>query len=258
MILLSFDIEEFDLPLEYKGSISFEQQIRISQKGLVSILDLLEKYQIKATFFSTVVFAMNSQDLIKRLIDEGHELGSHTWFHSRFEMGDLQKSRLKLETQFSTKVIGLRMPRMMPIDAMEVLKAGYKYNSSINPIFLPGRYNNFGISRTFFYENQLLQIPASVSPQFRIPLFWLSFHHFPLFLYRYLAKRTLRKDAYLNLYFHPWEFADIKANPFKLTAMVKRNSGQKMLERFEKLLIYFKTKNYEFARFQDFIENKPR
>lgn len=48
MILLSFDIEEFDMPLEYGKDISFQDQMEISRKGTIIILDLLKKYQIKA------------------------------------------------------------------------------------------------------------------------------------------------------------------------------------------------------------------
>jgi hypothetical protein len=51
MILLSFDIEEFDMPLEYEGTISLEEQLSVSRKGLQNILRILKKYQIKATFF---------------------------------------------------------------------------------------------------------------------------------------------------------------------------------------------------------------
>ena len=40
MVLLSFDIEEFDMSLEYKGEISFEEQLSISRKGLQEILIL--------------------------------------------------------------------------------------------------------------------------------------------------------------------------------------------------------------------------
>ncbi len=85
------------------------------------------------------------------------------------------------------------MPRMMPVDEKEVEKAGYSYNSSINPTFLPGRYNNLKVSRTYFKEGNVTQVPASVSPNFRIPLFWLSFHNFPLFFYKKLASDCLKK-----------------------------------------------------------------
>ena len=196
MILLSFDIEEFDMPLEYNGEISFEEQIDVSRMGLERILDLLKKYHVKATFFSTVIFAEQCKDLVNRLLEEGHELASHTYYHSQFEVADLRKSKEKLEEMFSTKVIGLRMPRMSPVGENDVSDAGYVYNSSINPTFLPGRYNNLGICRKYFYQKGVLQIPASVS-LLRIPLFWLSFHNFPMWIYQILVKNALRKDGYL-------------------------------------------------------------
>ena len=255
MVLLSFDIEEFDMPFEYQGKISFEDQISISQIGLTRILDLLKKHNVKATFFSTVIFAENSKDLISLLLQEGHELASHTWFHSEFEVKHLKESREKLEELFSTNVTGLRMPRMMPVDQTDVENAGYLYNSSVNPTFLPGRYNNLKVSRTYFKEGKVTQIPASVSPNFRIPLFWLSFHNFPLSFYKKLSSDTLKKDHYLNIYFHPWEFAEIKNPDFKLPKFTIKNSGNEMLERFDNFVGWLKSKDYQFGTFQQFYKS---
>ncbi|CAA7196205.1 polysaccharide deacetylase family protein [Chryseobacterium potabilaquae] len=252
MVLLSFDIEEFDMPLEYKGEISFEKQISISQEGLQKILDILKKYGVKATFFSTVVFAEHSRSLIERLLKEGHELASHTWFHSDFEEKHLKESKEKLEELFSTTITGLRMPRMMQVSNNAVENAGYVYNSSINPTYLPGRYNNLKVSRTYFSEGNVIQIPASVSPNFRIPLFWLSFHNFPLSFYKKIALDTLKKDKYLNIYFHPWEFADIKDEAFKLPGFTVKNSGKDMVERFDEFVEWLTKKGYSFGTFQEF------
>ncbi len=255
MILLSFDIEEFDMPLEYKGEIPFDQQIAISRKGTENILNVLKKHDVKATFFSTVVFAENNIALIERLLAEGHELASHTWFHSQFEVADLQKSRERLEDLFRVKVTGLRMPRMMPINETAVKNAGYEYNSSINPTFLPGRYNNLGVSRTYFLQDGVMQIPASVSPNFRIPLFWLSFHNFPLDFYKKLSKDVLKKDRYLNIYFHPWEFAEITNPKFKLPKFTTKNTGNAMIERFDDYLTWLRNNQYQFGTIQEFLEN---
>lgn len=252
MILLSFDIEEFDMPFEYQGEISFDDQIIISRHGLENILALLKKHDAKATFFSTVVFAENNKDLIEKLLAAGHELASHTWFHSKFDIKDLKSSREKLEELFQTEVTGLRMPRMMKVDENEVEKAGYSYNSSVNPTYLPGRYNNLKVSRTYFKEGKVTQFPASVSPNFRIPLFWLSFHNFPLYFYKKLAKDTLKKDQYLNIYFHPWEFADMKQEKFKLPSFTTKNSGAEMVKRFDDFLLWLKNSGYPFGTFQQF------
>ena len=169
MILLSFDIEEFDMPFEYNREIAFEDQIRVSAIGTEIILDILKKHQIKATFFSTATFAIHIPELLKRIIDEGHELASHTYYHSSFDVVDLINSKKKLEELSNAEVIGFRMPRMQPVDEKEIYKAGYRYNSSINPTYLPGRYNNFDKPRTFYNQEGVWQIPASVSPIIRFP-----------------------------------------------------------------------------------------
>lgn len=254
MVLLSFDIEEFDMPFEYGKDISFEDQIAISRTGTITILDILDKYEVKATFFCTVTFAENIPDLIKRIIETGHELASHGYYHSDFKPEHLLQSKLKLEELSGKEITGYRMARMMPVDEKEIEKAGYTYNTSINPTYLPGRYNNFNVSRTHFIKNNVLQIPASVSPLIRFPLFWLSFHNLPLGIYKALASWTYKKDKYLNIYFHPWEYTDLEDfNRFGFPAYVRKNTGTKMAKRTEDLISWMKTKNYPFGTFQEFI-----
>ncbi|MCX2575626.1 polysaccharide deacetylase family protein [Pedobacter sandarakinus] len=254
MVLLSFDIEEFDMPFEYGKQIDFADQIAISRAGTISILDLLDEYQVKATFFCTVTFAENIPDLIERIIKSGHELASHGYYHSDFKPAHLLQSKLKLEELSGTSILGYRMARMMPVDENEVKKAGYVYNTSINPTYLPGRYNNFNISRTYFNKNEVLQIPASVSPLVRFPLFWLSFHNLPLGIYKWLANITYKKDGYLNIYFHPWEFTDLSdVNRFGFPAYVRKNTGPKMIDRMDHFIAWIKQKNYPFGTFKDFI-----
>ena len=254
MIYLSFDIEEFDMPKEYGYDIAFERQIAISRKGLTAILDLLKKHQMRATFFSTVVFARQVPDLINRLIEEGHELASHTYYHSDFENEHLKRSKEALEQQFEVTVEGLRMPRMLEVSAEEVKKAGYRYNSSVNPTFLPGRYNKLHVPKRFFNENGLWQIPAAVS-WFRFPLFWLSFHNLPLWLYRFLLKRSLKSIGYAALYFHPWEFTDLHQKEFNFPAYVMRNSGEKMIARFDSLLTFIKQQGWKTGLYKEMITN---
>ena len=254
MIYLSFDIEEFDMPKEYGYDIAFERQIAISRKGLTAILDLLKKHQMRATFFSTVVFAQQVPDLINRLIEEGHELASHTCYHSDFENEHLKHSKEALEQQFGVTVEGLRMPRMLEVSAEEVKKAGYRYNSSVNPTFLPGRYNKLHVPKRFSNENGLWQIPAAVS-WFRFPLFWLSFHNLPLWLYRFLLKRSVKSIGYAALYFHPWEFTDLHQKEFNFPAYVMRNSGEKMIARFDSLLTFIKQQGWKTGLYKEMITN---
>lgn len=45
------------------------------------ILDILKKYNVKATFFIIGEKVANHEDIIKRQIAEGHEIGNHTFTH---------------------------------------------------------------------------------------------------------------------------------------------------------------------------------
>lgn len=254
-ILLSFDIEEFEMPREYGRPIPFEQQMAVSIEGTTRILDLLAKHDIKATFYTTANFANHANDIVKRIIEEGHELASHGYIHEYFEVPHLALSKEILEDIGQVTIHGYRMARMMPVPEEEIYKAGYRYNSSINPTFLPGRYNKLGEPRTYFKRENVWQMPASVTPWFRFPLFWLSFHNLPLSLYCLLANRVLKKDTYLNVYFHPWEFMDIgPKKKYNFPFYVTKNTGTRMIERFDKFISWGKNKGYHFSRTWDFIK----
>ncbi|MDP2415508.1 polysaccharide deacetylase family protein [Daejeonella sp.] len=254
MILLSFDIEEFDMPFEYGKDIPFEDQIGISKEGTKQILKLLDKHQVKVTFFSTVIFAQNAPELIRQIVEGGHELASHGYYHSDFETAHLASSKIALQELSGKEIKGYRMARMKPVDEYEITKAGYIYNSSINPTWLPGRYNNLSKPRKFYKEAGTWQVPASVSPILRFPLFWLSFHNLPLSIYQWLAERTHTKDGYLNIYFHPWEFTELgDQKRFGFPGYVSRNSGIKMIERMDSFIGYLKQKNYTFSTISDFL-----
>ena len=255
-VLLSFDIEEFDMPLEYGKSIPFAEQIRVSSEGTKIILDILKQNQITATFFSTVIFANHSSDLIRRIKMENHELASHGYFHSSFHKDHLLESKMALEKLSGTSIKGFRMPRMMPVDDEAIRSAGYLYNSSLNPIYLPGRYNNLFKPRTLFKTNGTVQLPASTTPLVRFPLFWLSFHNFPLWLYKGACVRTINNDNYLNIYFHPWEFTNLTKPEYGLPGFVSKNSGVKMIDRFTSLVKWMKKKEYHFSTISQFIPSQ--
>lgn len=259
MILLSFDIEEFDMPFEYGKTISFADQLAISTAGTEKILSLLKQHDIKATFYCTANYALNKPDVISNIVNGGHEIASHGYYHSDFKVEHLKQSKEALEQLTGTKVLGYRMARMMPVDEQEIFNAGYVYNSSINPTWLPGRYNNFNKPRTWFYQNGVLQLPSSVTPLIRFPLFWLTFHNLPIGLIQWLCKKTYQKDGYLNLYFHPWEFTDLnKPEKYNFPSYVVKNTGDIFVSRIAAFIIWAKSKGYSFGTTQRFINKLNR
>ena len=59
---------------------------------------------------------------------------------------------------------------MFPVDENLIEECGYKYNSSLNPAFIPGKYMHLDVPRTAFMKGNVMQIPASVT-RTRIPMF---------------------------------------------------------------------------------------
>jgi peptidoglycan/xylan/chitin deacetylase (PgdA/CDA1 family) len=250
-VLLSFDIEEFDIPEEYGQLIDEKTQLEVSLRGLESILLLLEQLEIRATFFVTANFAIHHGEIIQA-ISQKHEIASHGFYHSSFCLEDLEKSKKALEQLTNKSVTGFRMARLMEVDDRELQKAGYKYNSSMNPTYIPGRYNNFFEKRTAYYSNDLLNIPVSVTPIIRFPLFWLSFKNLPLSWIQLASQITLQHDSYLCIYFHPWEFTDIKK--FQLPNFIKKHSGIEMVHRLEKYLLGLRNQA-TFITFSEFANS---
>jgi peptidoglycan/xylan/chitin deacetylase (PgdA/CDA1 family) len=254
MILLSFDVEEFDLPMEYGKSLPFSEQLSISTQGTVTILDLLKTVDIKATFFVTANYAINQPHIIKRIVAEGHELASHGYYHSSFTNSHLLESKIALEKLSGAAVNGFRMARMMPVDLAELKRSGYQYNSSLNPTWIPGRYNHFDKPRTWYVEEGTIQLPSSVSPLIRFPLFWLSFHNLPMSFLKWLSFKTYKKDKYLNIYFHPWEFTDLKLPEFGLPGYITKNSGSAFTSRLQNFITSAQDRGMRFGTISQFLD----
>ena len=230
-IYLSFDVEEYDLPNEFGANLPLERQLAVGKAGFERTLELLDRLSIPATLFTTSRFAEHTSELIKAA-STSHEIASHGVRHDTFEAADFQTSRHQLEAITGTHVRGFRMPRLQYVDPALAVAAGYAYDSSENPIRLPGRYDNRHLPRTPRLEDRLLRIPISTTPRMRIPLFWLGFRHLPRPLLRSCLDRTLAADGRLVLFFHPWELLKIERSlPMPLT--VRRGGGLHLERKLE-------------------------
>ena len=98
-ILLSFDVEEFDLPREHGEEISLEEGLKVSAKGLKRILEVLNKTGVKATFFCTGNFAEGRPGLIREIVKGGHEVACHGVDHFKPVASDVEKSKKIVEKE---------------------------------------------------------------------------------------------------------------------------------------------------------------
>ena len=259
MILLSFDTEEFDVPREHGVDYSLEEGMKVSVIGTNRILDVLKRNGVRATFFCTGNFAEHAPEVMKRIMDEGHEVACHGVDHWQPADTDFARSKEIVERVTGQTVYGYRQPRMFPVLESEIRRVGYRYNSSLNPEFIPGRYMHLTEPRTWFMKDGVMQIPASVTPWLRFPLFWLSLHNLPQWLYHWLTRRTLNHDGYFVTYFHPWEFYELKEHPeLKMPFIIRNHSGQQMTERLDSLIKMLKVRSHEFITFNEFAEKVNR
>lgn len=259
MILLSFDTEEFDVPREHGVDYSLEEGMKVSVIGTNRILDVLKRNGVRATFFCTGNFAEHAPEVMRRIMDEGHEVACHGVDHWQPADTDFARSKEIVERVTGQTVYGYRQPRMFPVLESEIRRVGYRYNSSLNPAFIPGRYMHLTEPRTWFMKDGVMQIPASVTPWLRFPLFWLSLHNLPQWLYHWLTRRTLSHDGYFVTYFHPWEFYELKEHPeLKMPFIIRNHSGQQMTERLDSLIKMLKVRSHEFITFNEFAEKVNR
>ncbi|MGW0424314.1 polysaccharide deacetylase family protein, partial [Streptomyces sp. NPDC003015] len=67
------------------------------------ILDTLAEYDVRAMFFVCGEMAVDNQDLLARMADEGHIVGNHTWSHPLLTR--LRRSRIRSEMERTSDVI---------------------------------------------------------------------------------------------------------------------------------------------------------
>lgn len=254
MVMLSFDTEEFDVPREHGVDYdTLREGMAVSRHGTNRILDCLAECGVRATFFCTANFATHAPEVMQRILAEGHEVAAHGCDHWQPQPDDVTRSKEILERLTGRRIQGYRQPRMFPVDSRLQAREGYVYNASLNPAFIPGRYMHLGAPRCWFHKDGLMHIPASVTPWLRIPMFWLSLHNFPLWLYTALCHRILSHDGYFNTYFHPWEFYPLGEHPeLRMPWIIRRNAGEPMYSRLRHVIRDLQARGETFLTYGEF------
>jgi len=254
-ILLTFDVEEFDLPREHGQNLG-EKEFEISKEGLIIIKELLERHNLKSTLFTTADFAKKFPVLIRDLSKE-HEIACHGYCHSDSCIEDISRvglAKKEIEEIIGKKINGFRAPRFEIKDIHALSDFGFIYDSSVHPTIAPGRYFNVSEKRKIHKKGEIIEIPLSTLPLFpflRAPFNWYLFRHFPSVYGKLFTQINFSFSPYLTLIFHPWEFVDLsKQNIPK--AFVK-NSGEPLLKKLEKYIFFCKKKKYDFKTMGDFL-----
>ena len=186
------------------------------------ILAMFERHGVKATFFTLGWIARRYPQMVRRIVDQGHELASHGWSHVRVTQQDpdsfrqdVTRTRVLLEDLGGVPVKGYRAASYSigrdNLWAWDVLaEAGYRYSSSVVPI----RHDLYGMPEAprFAFqavEGELLEVPVTtLEVAGRKVNFggggW--FRLFPYALTRWAFRRINGREGHPCIfYFHPWE-----------------------------------------------------
>jgi polysaccharide deacetylase family protein (PEP-CTERM system associated) len=224
MHAFTIDLEEWFCTHNFQQIIAYEEWDKLESRIISQteqFLELLNKYDVKATFFVLGWVAERHPELIKSIARAGHEIGSHgfshqlTWQHSR----DSFKADLALSTAAIHHVLGIRptafrAPAFSIIKktewAIEVLKeAGYELDSSVYPVAVHPEYGIGDAPLTpYQWPNGVAEVPLSCVQYYgkRLPISGGAYFRFLAYpLYRKLVRRLEKEGRKLNLYIHPWE-----------------------------------------------------
>jgi len=186
------------------------------------ILELFGEHGLQATFFTLGWVAERYPQLIRRIVDSGHELASHGFSHVRVTQQtpdafreDISRTKALLEDVGGCEVRGYRAASYSIVTdtlwAHDLLQeAGYQYSSSIYPI----QHDLYGIpgAPRFSYrprDGGLLEIPITTFSLLKRNLPCGGGGYFRLLPYRvsqWAMNRVNNKDGQpCVFYFHPWE-----------------------------------------------------
>lgn len=191
------------------------------ERNVDRMLGLLREHDAKATFFTLGWVAERYPDMVRRIVQEGHELASHGYGHERVSdlsepafFDDISRAKGILEDIGGHAVQGYRAPsfsigagNLWALDTLQ--RAGYRYSSSIYPV----KHDHYGMPEAPRFAHPvrdgLLEVPPTTVRLFDRNLPSGGGGYFRLLPYpvsRWLLRQVNRRDAQPAIfYMHPWE-----------------------------------------------------
>ncbi len=222
---LSVDVEDWFQVGAFETVIDrgdWETLDRRVEANTDAVLALFAETGVKATFFTLGWVAQRHPQLIRRIVEQGHELASHGVDHARvFNMSapqfvdDLARARKTLEDGSGQAVIGYRAPsfsidKRTPWAHEALAEAGYAYSSSVAPVV----HDHYGWPEAprFAFNPvagaDLIELPVTTAKLAGQTLAAGGGGFFRLLPYQF-SKWAVRQVNAENrpaiIYFHPWE-----------------------------------------------------
>lgn len=250
--------------------------LRVEQ-NTARILELLDEFGIKATFFILGWVAERVPGLVKEIHAKGHEIACHGYGHELiYSIGpdafraDIRRSKQILEDQCGLQVHGYRAPSYSitgrSLWALDILiEEGFSYDSSIFPVY----HDTYGVPDAPRFPHVISRPSGSISEfplttyplrlgkkEYRLPIAGGGY-------LRLLPAELIRQGiAFINqqeqqpavLYFHPWE---IDPDQPRIKAGLKSRFRHYLNLRHTEAKLRYLMKNVTFGTMEDLFSSLP-
>jgi polysaccharide deacetylase family protein (PEP-CTERM system associated) len=258
-VYLTVDIEEW-YDLDYLKKYELDKSVEVIPE-IIEFLDLLDEFQIKATFFVLADAVERNTDILREIIRRGHAIGCHGYDHELLyekETDQFTNEVLKAKEIISEAtnyyVNGYRAACFsMDRDRLDLISEyGYQYDSSYIKFEQHPLYRNLNLTgfekvddlvyrRGNFFE---YEIPTLKIGNYSLPISGGGYLRlFPLWMLKILIKMYAKQHHNFLLYLHPFELTKINL-PFsteiswrdKFRASIGRKRNIKKVRRIVKFL----------------------
>ena len=215
-------LDSFHVDKEYINPREENYEI---EKNIDSILEFLNEFEIKGTFFFLGRIAEDLPGVVRKVSQNKHEIACHSYKHTRiFNINkdefreQLRAAKLNLEDVSGSKVYGFRAPDFSIIEssrwALDILKElGFEYDSSIFPVGMHDVYGIVNESRFIHrLENGLIEFPLSTVKIFNktIPFGGGGyFRIYPVEITKLFISKINQLGYPCMFYIHPFELGPV-------------------------------------------------
>ncbi len=229
LVAFTVDLEQ-DAPPFFRTWVGME-------KGVHLLMNLLDDYGIRATFFSTAQTVEKFPEVVSE-ISKKHEVGCHGLRHERLDripameqMRTIREATERIEELTGKKPLGFRAPNFkLSSSTLRVIeKLGYEYDAS-RAVYKPYPWlKNPGT---------VVEIPNTLpSSVLRLPVGFSE----------RILRTCLRLFPLVVLDYHPWELVEIRGIRWD----IRFATGELALRRLREILERLTAWDVEFVRLKE-------
>lgn len=256
-----FQVNAFESSVSRSGWDSYESRV---ERNTYRLLELMSESGAHGTFFTLGWVAERCPALLRAVVDGGHEVASHGFWHQRIPTitesdfrEDVRSAKRALEDCCGQRVIGYRAPSFsltddVPWAARILVEEGHEYDSSRFPIRRSGYGTATGARAPHVIETAagpLREYPPAVweVAGVRVPVAgggW--FRQLPLPVLSRGLEAVRREGVPAVFYIHPWEIdPDQPRLPVSMLTRIRHYRGLGAAQRRLRTLL----KTFPFRSF---------